>query len=68
MSLKHSAGNLLKTAVCFSAAGMLLGASCGAQELNAVVAGIEAAAVQLNNHDRDDDVTFGEWLLSELDD
>ena len=68
MSLRCSAGNLLKTAACLSAAGTLLGTSCGTKELDALVAGIEAAATQLDRNDRDDDVTFGEWLLGELDD
>ena len=68
MALKSGARNLLKTAACLSAAGTLLGASCGTKELDALIVGIEAAAAQLDRSDRDDDVNFGDWLLSELND
>lgn len=53
---------------------VVLGAACEASDLQAVAAGLEAAAGQLQGRDlnpsqsHDDDLTFGEWLLSELDD
>jgi hypothetical protein len=68
MSLRYNAGNLLKTAASVSAAGMLFATSCRSNEFNAVLAGLEAVAAQLDRDDPDDDITFGEWLLSELDD
>lgn len=50
----------------------VLGAACEANDLQALAAGLEAAAGQLQGRDlnqsHDDDLTFGEWLLSELDD
>lgn len=51
---------------------VVLGAACEANDLQAVAAGLEAAAGQLQGRDldqsHDDNLTFGEWLLSELDD
>ena len=50
----------------------VLGAACEASDLQAVAAGLEAVAGQLQgrdlNQDHNDDLNFGEWLLSELDD
>ena len=51
---------------------IVLGAACEASDLQAVAAGLEAAAGQLQGRDlnqsHEEDITFGEWLLSELDD
>ena len=53
---------------------VVLGAACEANDLQAVAAGLEAAAGQLQGRDLNqnqshvDNLTFGEWLLSELDD
>ena len=39
-------------------------------ELQAIVVGVEAAADVLNlgSRDRDNDMNFGEWLISEIND
>ena len=71
MRTEHCAGKrFLRTIVGLSACGTALAVSCGSNELRAVVAGIEAVAGSLDRTNRDsrDDVTFGEWLLSEFDD
>ncbi len=68
MLLKRSATQVIKAAVASSAAGMLMGGGCGTEELQAVAIGIQAAAGQLDRGDRDDDMNFGEWLISEFDD
>ncbi len=68
MWLKRTANDLLKAAVALTAAGVLLGTSCSSSELQAVVAGLEAVAHSFDDNARDNDITFGEWLLSELDD
>ena len=51
---------------------VVMGAACEASDLQAVAAGLEAAAGQLQGRDlnqsHEEDLTFGEWLLSELDD
>ncbi len=48
----------------------VLGTACETEDLRAVAAGLEAVAGQLQRQDQDhdDDITFGEWLLSEFDD
>lgn len=58
---------LLKVAVGMGAAGMVFGSGCGSSGLQAVVAGLEAAASQLEQ-ERDDDISFGDWLRDELED
>ncbi len=60
----------VSAAVGISACGAALAVGCGSDQLQAVIAGIEAAAGSLDRADRnhDEDITFGEWLLSELDD
>ncbi|MCH7807771.1 MAG: hypothetical protein IIB60_00990 [Planctomycetes bacterium] len=50
------------------AAGTLFGASCSSDGFQAVVAGVEAAAQELDRQDRHDDISFGNWLLDELGD
>jgi hypothetical protein len=44
--------------------GLVFGSSCGFAELQAISAGITAAASALD--DRDDDISFGDWLADEL--
>ncbi|MGB2986277.1 MAG: hypothetical protein WBE26_10370 [Phycisphaerae bacterium] len=68
MSTKRIANDLFKTAAGLCAAGVLLGSSCSSSELEAIVTGVEAAANSLDNREHEDNITFGEWLLSELDD
>ncbi len=66
MPRQRSARKLLKTAACLSTSGVLLGMSCGVEELQAVMVGLEAVAQQLNPGDGD--INFGDWLLMELND
>lgn len=68
MRIKDAVGSLLKTAVGLSVAGTMLGTSCSSEGIQAVVTGIDAAAQSLSHDNRENDMTFGEWLLSELDD
>ena len=68
MRIKESVGSLFKMAAGLSVAGTLLGMSCSSEGVQAVVAGIDAVAQSLSQHDQDDDISFGDWLLSELDD
>ena len=48
--------------------GMLLAASCSQAEIQAVVAGLDAAATVLTHEEEDDKVSFVDWLHSEFDD
>lgn len=68
MWMKRTATGLLKAAVGLSASGVLLGATCSSEDFRAVVAGLEAVAHSLDDAHHDDDITFGEWFLSEFDD
>lgn len=68
MRIKDATNNLLRVLVGLSFAGVLLGSSCTTEGLQAIVAGLDAAADSLAHADDDDDLNFGEWLLSELDD
>lgn len=69
MLIKRKSTQVIRAAVASSAAGMLMSVSCGMEELQAVATGIQAAALQLDRGDREnDDLTFGEWILSELND
>jgi hypothetical protein len=65
---KCAVSNTLRAAAALAASGIALGSTCSSAELQAVVAGIEAAARSLDGNAHDDDLTFGEWLLEELDD
>ncbi len=71
MRTKHCVGKrFLRAIVGLSACGTALTVSCGSTELRAVVAGIEAVAGSLDrtNRDSEEDISFGEWILSEFDD
>lgn len=63
-SLKRPSG--WKTTVAAVAGGTMLASSCTTEQLKAVLAGVEVVAGQLG--DKDDDVSFGDWLSAELDD
>ncbi len=65
MLFKRLATRALVSAAGLSLAGTVLAGGCGSDALDAVAAGLNAAAQALNE---DDQPTFGEWLLSELDD
>ncbi len=69
MCNKRTARDVLKRAIALSATGMLLAMSCSSTGLQALSDGLDAVVGSLAAADRDrvDDITFGEWLLSELD-
>lgn len=48
------------------AGGALLGAGCEKQALDALTAGLQAAAQQLQ--DQDENISFGDWLQDEIED
>ena len=66
MSQKNKAGYLLQTTAALAAAGMLLSSSCSFSGLDHVRIGLDGTGIVLS--EEPDDVTFGEWLLSELND
>ena len=59
-----------RKAAAIAVGGTVLASGCGMNELQAIVVGVEAAADVLNlgSRDRDNDMNFGEWLISEIND
>ena len=55
-----------RTAFLVAAAGTLLESSCSTAEVKAILTGIEVATNQLNQAENDN-ISFGDWLASELD-
>lgn len=45
---------------------LALGAGCTNEELQAAVAGLDAAAQVLSNQSQDSGLNFGDWLANEL--
>ena len=56
-----------KTMFALTAVGALHAASCSSEDLRAVVVGLSAAANVIQNQE-DRDVSFSDWLASELQD
>ena len=50
------------------ASGMLFGATCSSDQIRALTIGIQAATNALDDQDRNDDISFGDWLSDELKD
>ncbi|MFH1109006.1 MAG: hypothetical protein V1790_07415 [Planctomycetota bacterium] len=55
-----------RAAILLSAAGTMLEASCSTDQVRAVLAGVEVATNQLDQA-QNDNISFGDWLASELD-
>ena len=77
MGTRMNSTQLKRTLVGLTASGLLLGTTCTAQDLRAVVIGIEAAAsaldpgtsgTQIMISEPDNDLNFGEWIISEIND
>ena len=52
----------------WSSAGLLLATSCGASDLRLVadVIGVASQVFRAADHQRQNDINFGDWLLSEI--
>ena len=70
MTLKKRARNVLRTILIISASGMTLAVNCTDQQFQVIAVGLNAIAGAFTNESQqsNNDLTFGEWLLSELDD
>ena len=67
MLLRQTRQKLLwKCAAGLCAVGTLFGATCSSDQIQAIATGLQAAASEMD--DRDDNITFGDWLLDELED
>ena len=67
MLVKRTATTWRKVLLGGCTALTLYTTTCGFDQLEAVVVGFQAAADRLDNRG-DDDISFGNWLLDELDD
>jgi hypothetical protein len=70
MSKQSGVKRLFRAVAGFGAVGVVLGGSCSAAEMQAVVAGLEAVArtLQAVENDETDEISFSDWLVSELED
>ena len=66
MKARRIENSLIKSGAALAAAGVLFASSCSSETLRATTAGLSAAADELEG-DRDD-ISFGDWLLDELQD
>ena len=66
MKLHHGERSLWRYMAAVCAAGMVFGSSCSSDQIRALTAGLEAVADTLN--EQDDNMSFGDWLLDELED
>ena len=67
MSTKNMVRKFWRVGALIGMAGTVFAASCNSNQVQAVVTGIETAITELGGP-ADDAISFGDWLLSELDD
>lgn len=56
---------LWRAVAVLGASGMLFGSSCSSDQVQAIAAGIGAAADQIGSSNHDD-ISFGDWLRDEV--
>ena len=64
-TFKRVVGGTWRAAVLLTAAGTVLETSCSTDQVKAVLAGVEVVTNQLDQA-QNQDITFGDWLASEL--
>ena len=64
-TLKRIIGGAWRGAILLSAAGTMLETSCSTDQVRAILAGVEVATNQLDQA-QNDNISFGDWLASEL--
>ena len=68
MVLKRAAKRILVATAGFTLTGTVVAGGCGSEEaLDAVAAGLSAVAQSLNDAS-DENLSFGDWLLNEIED
>ena len=65
--LRQAVGGMWRAGLVLAAGGTVLASSCSTDQVKAILAGVEVATNQLDQA-RNDDISFGDWLASELDD
>jgi hypothetical protein len=62
--MKRYLNDVWKSLLCLTAAGCAFATSCSSEQVGAVLAGIQVATDELSNSN--DQISFGDWLASEL--
>jgi len=63
MTTCRELGRRIVVVAAVTAAGTVIAGGCTTEQVRAVAAGID---IVINNLDRDDDISFGDWIESEL--
>lgn len=64
--LRHIVGGIWRAGLVVAAGGTVLASSCSTSEVRTVLAGVEAVTNEIDRA-RNDNISFSEWLSSELD-
>lgn len=67
MDAYRIAKKLWKMALVASSTAVILSSSCALDDVRTIAAGVENVSRELSNNGSDDDISFAEWLLDELD-
>ena len=65
-TLRRVVNRTWRAAILLSAAGTMLETNCSADQVRAILAGVEVATNELDQA-QNDNISFGDWLASELD-
>ena len=65
-TLRRVVNGTWRAAILLSAAGTMLETNCSTDQVRAILAGVEVATNQLDQA-QNDNISFGDWLASELD-
>jgi len=65
--MTHRMNRVRRTVCALLAGGMVFGSSCSTEDLQTVIAGIEAVANGYLDSGSHDDISFGDWLVDEFD-
>lgn len=65
--LRRVVGDIWRAGLVVAAGGTVLASSCSTSDVKAILAGVELVTNQLDNF-QNDNISFGDWLSSELDD
>ena len=65
--LKYNAGIIWRAGLVVAAGGTALASSCSTSEVRSVLSGIQAVTVEIDEANNQD-ISFSDWLASELDD
>lgn len=65
--MTHRMNRVRRTGCALLAGGMVFASSCSTEDIQTVLAGIDAVADAFRDSDSHDDISFGNWLVDEFD-